>query len=166
MGRRCCRATGLPGLPPTATQWRGLRLHATGADTLRVHIAPLPGAADTYAVRLTDPAGQTVAVVDAVTVGPGDADALRAARSRHHDALHHIEWLARPLPLGTPAGSLSWITLGSDAYPDVPSVTAAVAAGERIDAVHLDLTTPAGLVAEDAVRDTVPVAFLAGLTNA
>ncbi|WP_343240025.1 thioester reductase domain-containing protein [Streptomyces sp. SID12488] len=144
-------ATGLPGLPRTATRWRGLRLYATGADTLRVHIAPLPGAADTYAVHLTDPAGQTVAVVDAVTIGPVHAETLRAARSRHHDALHHIEWLARPLP----AAALRWITLGSDAYPDVPSVTAAVAAGDGIDAVHLDLTTHAGLVAEDAVRDTV-----------
>ncbi|MCK8435150.1 SDR family NAD(P)-dependent oxidoreductase [Streptomyces sp. D2-8] len=144
-------AAGLPGLPPTATRWRGLRLHATGADTLRVHLAPLPGADDTYAVRLTDPAGQVVAVADAVTVGPVRAEALRAARSRHRDALHHVEWIARPLP----AAALNWLTLGSAAHPDVPAVTAAAkAAGERPGAVRLDLTTPAGATAEDAVRDT------------
>ncbi|MFE5955727.1 type I polyketide synthase [Streptomyces massasporeus] len=145
-------AAGLPGLPPMATRWRGLRLYAVGADTLRVHLAPVPGADDTYAVRLTDPAGQVVAVADAVTVGPVRAEALRAARSRHRDALHHVEWIARPLP----AASLNWLTLGSAAHPDVPAVTeAARTAGERIGAVRLDLTTPAGATAGDAVRDTV-----------
>ncbi|MFD8229721.1 type I polyketide synthase [Streptomyces massasporeus] len=145
-------AAGLPGLPPTVTRWRGLRLYAVGADTLRVHLAPLPGADDTYAVRLTDPAGQVVAVADAVTVEPVRAEALRAARSRHRDALHHVEWIARPLP----AASLDWLTLDSTVHPDVSAVTAAVtAAGERIGAVRLDLTTPAGASPGDAVRDTV-----------
>ncbi|MFB6848656.1 type I polyketide synthase [Streptomyces sp. NPDC056373] len=145
-------AAGLPGLPPMATRWRGLRLYAVGADTLRVQLAPVPGADDTYAVRLTDPAGQVVAVADAVTVGPVRAEALRAARSRDRDALHHVEWIARPLP----AASLNWLTLGSAAHPDVPAVSeAARAAGERIGAVRLDLATPAGATAEDAVRDTV-----------
>uniref|UniRef100_A0AAU1I806 Thioester reductase domain-containing protein n=1 Tax=Streptomyces sp. NBC_00180 TaxID=2903632 RepID=A0AAU1I806_9ACTN len=149
-------ATGLPGLPPAATRWRGLRLYATGAGSLRVHLAPLPGADDTYAVRLTDPAGQPVAVADAVTVGPVRAEALRAARSRHRDALHHVEWLPRPLP----AASLNWLTLGSSAHPDVQAVVAAATAtGEPIGAVRLDLTTPAGPAAEDAVRDTVGLAL-------
>ncbi|MFJ8595525.1 thioester reductase domain-containing protein, partial [Streptomyces sp. NPDC093598] len=143
-------AAGLPGLPSTATRWRGLRLHAVGADTLRVHLAPLPGADDTYAVRLTDPAGQVVAVADAVTVGPVRAEALRAARSRHRDALHHVEWIARPLP----TASLNWLTLGATAHPDLPAVITAVE-GERVGAVRLDLTTSAGRTAEDAVRDTV-----------
>ncbi|MEU0222357.1 beta-ketoacyl reductase, partial [Streptomyces sp. NPDC006265] len=126
-----------------------------------MHLAPVPGAEDTYAVRLTDPAGQVVAVADAVAVGPVRADALRAARSRHRDALHHVEWIARPLP----AASLNWLTLGSATHPDVPAVTAtARTAGERIGAVRLDLTTPAGApdptnpagtIAGDAVRDTV-----------
>ncbi|MFD7248027.1 thioester reductase domain-containing protein, partial [Streptomyces massasporeus] len=146
-------ATGLPGLPPTVTTWSGLRLYAVGADTLRVHLAPVPGAEDAYAVRLTDPAGQVVAVAEAVTVGPVRAEALRGARSRHRDALHHVEWIARPLP----AASLNWLTLDSTAHPDLSAVTAAVtAAGERsIGAVRLDLTTPAGATAGDAVRDTV-----------
>ncbi|WP_184567313.1 thioester reductase domain-containing protein, partial [Streptomyces paradoxus] len=143
-------AAGPPGLPSTAVRWRGLRLYAVGADTLRVHIAPLPGTDGTYAVRLTDPAGQVVAEADAVTVGPVHAAALRAARSRHRDALHHVEWIARPLP---PA-SLSWLTLGTAGDPDLPAVRAAVE-GERIGAVRLDLTTPAGQPAQDAVRDTV-----------
>ncbi|WP_037822689.1 hypothetical protein, partial [Streptomyces sp. NRRL S-146] len=103
-------------------------------------------------MRLTDPAGQVVAVADAVTVGPVRAEVLRAARSRHRDALHHVEWIARPLP----AASLNWLTLDSAAHPDVPAVTAAVTtAGERIGGVRLDLTTPAGATAGDAVRDTV-----------
>ncbi|CAM5465779.1 thioester reductase domain-containing protein [Streptomyces chartreusis] len=143
-------ATRLPGRPHTVTRWRGLRLYATGADTLRVHLTPLPDADDTYAVRLTDPAGQTVAVADAVTVGPVRADALRAARSRDRDALHHVEWTARPLP----SAALNWLTLGSATHPDVPAVTAA-AAGGQIGAVRLDLTTPAGQSAQDAARDTV-----------
>ncbi|MFE6093642.1 type I polyketide synthase [Streptomyces massasporeus] len=145
-------AAGLPGPSPMATRWRGLRLYAVGADTLRVHLAPVPGADDTYAVRLTDPAGQVVAVADAVTVGPVRAEALRAARSRHRDALHHVEWIVRPLP----AASLNWLTLDSTAHPDVRAVTeAARTAGEHIGAVRLDLTTPAGATAGDAVRDTV-----------
>ncbi|MFJ2967327.1 type I polyketide synthase [Streptomyces collinus] len=143
-------AAGLPGLPSTALSWHGLRLHAVGADTLRVRLTPLPGADDTYAVRLTDPAGQVVAVADAVTVGPVPAAALRAARSRHRDALHHVEWIARPLP---PA-SRNWLTLGAAGDPDLPAVRAAVE-GERIGAVRLDLTTAAGQSAQDAVRDTV-----------
>ncbi|WP_455770689.1 thioester reductase domain-containing protein [Streptomyces chartreusis] len=143
-------AARLPGRPHTVTRWRGLRLYATGADILRVHLAPLPDADDTYAVRLTDLAGQTVAVVDAVTVGPVRADALRAARSRDRDALHHVEWTARPLP----SAALNWLTLGSAEHPDVPAVTAAVAGG-HIGAVRLDLTTPAERSAQDAARDTV-----------
>ncbi|MFF4070868.1 thioester reductase domain-containing protein [Streptomyces chartreusis] len=143
-------AARLPGRPHAVTRWRGLRLYATGADTLRVHLAPLPDADDTYAVRLTDPAGQTVAVADSVTVGPVRADALRAARSRDRDALHHVEWTARPLP----SAALNWLTLGSATHPDVPAVTAAVAGGQ-IGAVRLDLTTPAGQSAQDAARDTV-----------
>lgn len=120
-------ATRLPGRPHTVTRWRGLRLYATGADTLRVHLTPLPDADDTYAVRLTDPAGQTVAVADAVTVGPVRADALRAARSRDRDALHHVEWTARPLP----SAALNWLTLGSATHPDVPAVTAAASTADR-----------------------------------
>ncbi|MFF8354781.1 type I polyketide synthase [Streptomyces chartreusis] len=143
-------AARLPGRHHTVTRWRGLCLYATGADTLRVHLAPVPDADDTYAVRLTDPAGQTVAVADAVTVGPVRADALRAARSRDRDALHHVEWTARPLP----SAALNWLTLGSATHPDVPAVTAAVAGGP-IGAVRLDLSTPAGQSAQDAARDTV-----------
>ncbi|MEV3968822.1 thioester reductase domain-containing protein, partial [Streptomyces sp. NPDC050698] len=143
-------AAGPAGPPSTATRWRGLRLYAVGADTLRVHLAPLPGAGDSYTVRLTDPAGQVVAVADAVTVGPLRAQALRAAGSRQRDALHHVEWTARPLP----AASLNWLTLGSADHPDVPAVAAAVAGGHH-GAVRLDLTTPEGRTAQDAVRDTV-----------
>ncbi|MER7394137.1 thioester reductase domain-containing protein [Streptomyces sp. NPDC000151] len=160
-------ATGLPGTPLTAAHWDGVRLHATGADTLRVHITPAgtadavspttdiarvdaPGAG-TYRVRLTDPTGRPVADIDAVTVRPVDVAALPAARSRCHDALHHVGWSARRMP---PAPAMHWVTLGSDGYPDVPSVAAAVAAGTRIDAVRVHLASGPGAPA-DAVRDTV-----------
>ncbi|WP_245655142.1 thioester reductase domain-containing protein [Streptomyces catenulae] len=144
-----------PGTPRTATGWRGVRLHAIGADTLRVRLTPAPAAdgeayPDTYAVHLADPTGRPVADIDALTLGPVDAVALRTARTRAHDALHTVGWPARPLPA---ADATHWVTLGSDGHPDVASVAEAVRDGQRIDAVRAPLTGTGGDPATD-IRNT------------
>jgi acyl transferase domain-containing protein/D-arabinose 1-dehydrogenase-like Zn-dependent alcohol dehydrogenase/acyl carrier protein len=70
--------------------WGGVTLHATAATTVRVRITP--AGRDTYAVALTDAAGQPVATVEALTVLPVAEDALRTARHPADDALFHVEW--------------------------------------------------------------------------
>nr|WP_309235542.1 thioester reductase domain-containing protein [Streptomyces sp. TRM64462] len=145
----------LPGQEDTweAVRWRGVRLYATGARELRVRAVPVPDADDTYALRLTDPAGEPVADVDAVTLRPVEAAALTAVRDRVHDALYQVEW--QPLPFA-PA-RLRWAELGPEGdYPDPAAVAAAVAAGARIDAVRVRLTSPpAAATAPDTVPDAV-----------
>ncbi|MFE2598981.1 thioester reductase domain-containing protein [Streptomyces sp. NPDC059396] len=83
--------------PATVTAWQGVRLHAAGATSLRVRLTP--GDDGTVAVRLATPAGQPVADIAAVTVGPLDLPALAAGAARDHEALFHLDWTPYRLAL-------------------------------------------------------------------
>ncbi|MFH9299430.1 thioester reductase domain-containing protein, partial [Streptomyces sp. NPDC017520] len=121
------------GGAPLAGHWRGVRLHATGATSLRVRIAPDgPG---TARVELSDPAGQPVALVAGTAVrGVGDGD-LATAVDRHDDALFHLRWT----PLVVPgAGEIRPATLGAGGDFATPGdVAAAVADGRSVPVVVL-----------------------------
>ncbi|MGW2477245.1 SDR family NAD(P)-dependent oxidoreductase, partial [Streptomyces sp. NPDC001665] len=66
--------------------WSGIRLHATGADALRVCLEP-DGDGQAVSLSLTDAAGSPVASVDSVRLLP--APAVAAA---HTDPLYEVEW--------------------------------------------------------------------------
>ncbi|MFC7532066.1 SDR family NAD(P)-dependent oxidoreductase, partial [Actinoplanes sp. GCM10030250] len=84
--------TGDPAGPPRLPfAWSGVRVHADGATTLRVHI--LPAGADTVTVALADSAGRPVARIGALALRAATTGPLTAHRS-----LYETTW--RPV---TPA---------------------------------------------------------------
>ncbi|MFC4469416.1 SDR family NAD(P)-dependent oxidoreductase [Streptomyces xiangluensis] len=70
------------GLP---FSWEGVRLHATGATTLRTHIARVDD--DTVTLTAADPAGNPVLTVDALVARPAPATTSTAP-----DALFTVDW--------------------------------------------------------------------------
>ncbi|MEW2124215.1 SDR family NAD(P)-dependent oxidoreductase [Streptomyces sp. NPDC007259] len=65
--------------------WSGIRLHATGADALRVRLEPDDG--QSVSLSLTDAAGGPVASVGSVRLLPAPAVA-----ASHTDPLYEVEW--------------------------------------------------------------------------
>ncbi|WP_455713096.1 SDR family NAD(P)-dependent oxidoreductase, partial [Streptomyces prasinus] len=122
------------GLLPFA--WEGVKLHATGADTLRVRLSP--AGRDTLSLTATDAAGTPVAEVASLTLRPVGPDALRrAARAADLDVLHRVDWApaaegaALPLVLvGPPPAALAPLT--ATRYDDLDALGAALDAGERL----------------------------------
>nr|WP_158842902.1 type I polyketide synthase [Saccharothrix deserti] len=102
-----------------AVTWRGFRLLATGASTVRVRLVRT-GAE--WTAEIADPSGQPVALVSGVSAADVDAWSLRTARDRHRDDLFGVTWT--PLTLPEPDGALTWGRLGddADALADVPAV--------------------------------------------
>nr|WP_268252732.1 type I polyketide synthase [Streptomyces alanosinicus] len=110
------QTVGLTAVAGTAVMpfsWTGVRLHAPGADALRVRLAP--AGPDTVALRVTDPEGTPVATVTGLTLRPLPAGQFADARAavRH---LHELEWVT---PAATPArpASAGWAVLDGDADP-------------------------------------------------
>ncbi|MGW3852565.1 SDR family NAD(P)-dependent oxidoreductase, partial [Streptomyces fagopyri] len=122
------------GLP---FSWSGVRLHAVGATSLRVHIEPAGSSG--VALRIADAEGRPVATVDTLVSRPVSADSLRgAAAPAAAGALHRVTW--NPVgntPAAPPAGRWYVAGTGDDtgldaAWPrvtgpdDVPDDTEAV----------------------------------------
>ncbi|MET8168729.1 type I polyketide synthase [Streptomyces sp. NPDC005329] len=91
--------------------WSGVRLHASGARTVRVR-AERTGP-DTVALALADPVGDPVLTVDSVRLG--------AARDRKttgrigRDALFRMDWVPLPATDAGPAAAPGrWAVLGAD----------------------------------------------------
>ncbi|MFI0819547.1 SDR family NAD(P)-dependent oxidoreductase [Streptomyces sp. NPDC021098] len=80
--------------------WTGVRLHASGASALRVHLEPVGG--DAVSLRIADRTGAPVATVDSLVLRPVAAERLRPAAEHLHDALFRTAWT----PLSTEAGAL------------------------------------------------------------
>ncbi|MER5967530.1 thioester reductase domain-containing protein [Streptomyces sp. NPDC002057] len=118
---------------PLAGHWRGVRLYATGATSLRVRIAPRDGGG--ARVELADPAGQPVALVAETAVRGVDDGTFATAAGRHDDALFHMGWT----PLGVEAaGETRPATLGDGGDFTSPSeVAEAVAVGRAVPLVVL-----------------------------
>nr|WP_051834122.1 type I polyketide synthase [Streptomyces sp. NRRL S-646] len=125
------QTVGLTAAAGTAVMpfsWTGVRLHAPGADELRVRLAP--AGPDTVALSVTDPAGTPVATVTGLTLRPLPAGQLADARSaaRH---LHELEWVTPAAAPARPA-SAGWAVLDGDGDPALAN--ALTAAG--LAAVH------------------------------
>uniref|UniRef100_UPI00038044F9 type I polyketide synthase n=1 Tax=unclassified Streptomyces TaxID=2593676 RepID=UPI00038044F9 len=87
--------TLLPGITDGGTavlpfSWSGVRLHAAGASTLRVHLSRT--GPETVALDIFDTTGAPVATVGSLTTRPLTPDALRAADPAVRDALFHVQW--------------------------------------------------------------------------
>ncbi|MGW1916908.1 type I polyketide synthase [Streptomyces sp. NPDC002076] len=135
LGGRLPDQDGTAGGPRLPFAWTGVRLHAAGADSLRVRLAP--GASGGVALQVADATGLPVASVDELILRPVNAGQLAASRGAGHDSLFRVEWTPVPVPAeGIPAGE-RWAVLGrpEDAdtlcgerlvhYPDLPALAAA-----------------------------------------
>ncbi|MHA7962071.1 type I polyketide synthase [Streptomyces sp. L500] len=135
---------GTPALP---ADWRGATVLATGADRLRVRLAPA-GDDDTLSLTAWDTTGTPVAVAEAVTTRELTADRLTTTGRARHDALHRVNWT--PLAFETSQELADFAVLGD---------TAPVAALERSGApvrAYTDLTAlGAALDAGDPAPRTV-----------
>ncbi|MBU7600366.1 polyketide synthase dehydratase domain-containing protein [Streptomyces sp. P38-E01] len=92
--------------------WAGVGLHASGATALRVRLTR--DADGTMGLELTDPAGEPVASVQALTVRPLATTELN---SPTRDALYRVDWIPATAPADAPAVGL----LGAD-LPELPGV--------------------------------------------
>ena len=78
--------------------WTGVRLHATGATTLRVRLTPADDGG--IAVAVFDTAGQPVLTVDSLVLRPVTTDQLAAGAPDAAQSLFAVEWV--PLPDAEP----------------------------------------------------------------
>ncbi|MDH6133801.1 candicidin polyketide synthase FscB [Kitasatospora sp. MAA4] len=108
-------ADTVPALPYA---WRGVRVLATGADALRVRLAPAPDG--TLALTAVDGSGAPVLSAESVAVRPIDAD--RFGQAARQDALFDVRWI--PLAgVDSPVGTLPDLvprqaTLAGQRLPD------------------------------------------------
>ncbi|MFF3663920.1 beta-ketoacyl synthase N-terminal-like domain-containing protein, partial [Streptomyces olivochromogenes] len=83
-------SSGGPVRPAQPVEWHDLRLHATGADALRVRVSP--AGEDAVSLTFTDGSGRQVATVGSLTVRTVTDEQLGAARAAVRDTLHRVEW--------------------------------------------------------------------------
>ncbi|MGW6598922.1 SDR family NAD(P)-dependent oxidoreductase [Streptomyces sp. NPDC055036] len=76
--------------------WSGVRLHASGAELLRVRLTP--SGADRVALTVADGAGAPVATIDSLVIRPVSQEQL--ADDDLADALFGVDWVPVPLPDG------------------------------------------------------------------
>ncbi|MCX4690361.1 SDR family NAD(P)-dependent oxidoreductase [Kitasatospora purpeofusca] len=182
-------ATGVPGTPGAEAHpegrlpfsWNGVTLHATGADAIRVRLAPAGPDAVTLAVA--DATGAPVATVDALVLRPagtvGVVGADRAPQGRRHQDLYTTEWVTAP-PRGSGApvhrtADLATLLAAVDAGAPVPG-TVLLARAEPADAagpaeavraaVHQALTDVRTWLADDRLAGSCLVFATRGAVGA
>ncbi|MEV0126831.1 type I polyketide synthase, partial [Streptomyces sp. NPDC050703] len=134
-------ATGLmdgdtEGLP---FSWSGVRLHASGATALRVHLAP--AGTDGVALTVADASGAPVATVDSVVLRPVSSEQFAFADGGRDDALFGVDWVPVALVAGDDAPTVQWTDLealaASVELPDyVVLPCPVIAASDVIAAAH------------------------------
>nr|WP_325051318.1 SDR family NAD(P)-dependent oxidoreductase [Streptomyces corynorhini] len=95
--------------------WKGVRLHAPGAASLRVRLSP--AGPRTVSLTATDASGAPVLSVDSLMVRPVSPGGIENARGGHHRSLFRVtgERLALPASAAPVAGT--WAVLGPEAAP-------------------------------------------------
>ncbi|MFI7319544.1 type I polyketide synthase [Streptomyces venezuelae] len=161
--------------------WSGLRVHAPGADSLRVRIART--APDQLALTAVDDAGAPVLTLDSLTVRPVAAHQIAGARTADRDALFRLVWreaaaradegvegggAVRPAvvaPAGEPLGAaLADALSGAPVRETFAALREGVAVGgEAPDVVLVVCATPAPGGADD-VEGAAAYARLAAVT--
>ncbi|MFE7130452.1 type I polyketide synthase [Streptomyces sp. NPDC057638] len=154
-----------PAGPSIPFAWNGVRLHATGATTLRVRVT---AAGSGLRLDAVDPEGAPVITVASLVARPVSAEQLSAASSVAHRSLFQVSWLSVP---GTPAGAQvsptsGWATLGGDGLGlGHPELSAVLDAGGTAPAVAvLGCATDAGEPMPTRVR-TATESVLAALQS-
>ncbi|MBQ1160738.1 SDR family NAD(P)-dependent oxidoreductase [Streptomyces sp. A73] len=125
--------------------WSGLRLYATGAESLRVHITRSPDVPDRLALTATDRTGAPVLALADLTLRPLRSEQLDQARLAARNTLFRLDWhplaptgaappqraaLLAADPADPSAAALRAALPGAACYPDLSALRAAVAAGE------------------------------------
>ncbi|MFI6108907.1 type I polyketide synthase, partial [Streptomyces sp. NPDC051310] len=90
--------------------WSGVTLHAVGATSVRVRVAP--AGPDAVSVTLTDPAGAPVASVDRLTLLPVSQRQLTGAADTTGNALFRTDWATLP-PAADTVDTTGWAVLGT-----------------------------------------------------
>ncbi|MGW1140152.1 SDR family NAD(P)-dependent oxidoreductase [Streptomyces zhihengii] len=157
----------------------GVELHASGASVVRVRLTPVGG--DAVSLLVADTAGEPVVSVNALTLRPVSADALRASTAGH-DSLYRIDWV--PLAAAEGPGPAAAVLEEASALDDLvarglpellvtradPAADVRRAVGDtlallqrflgdaRCDATRLAVVTRAGTLAHAAVWGLVRTA--------
>ncbi|WP_240003685.1 type I polyketide synthase [Streptomyces cinnamoneus] len=103
-----------PRQPHLPFAWSGVTLHAVGATSLRVALAP--AGKDALAVRVADATGAPVLTAESLVLRPVAADRLDRTRA---EALFRVDWTELALP--SSSDETAFVTVESAAgLPDVP----------------------------------------------
>jgi acyl transferase domain-containing protein/acyl carrier protein len=105
-------ASDVKDIPRIPFSWNGVRLFATGASTLRVHISPVD--ANAISLTLTDQEGETVARVASLSMRPASSEQIRHADRDRSGSLYGLEWVERELDRDESAVEQRWIVIGSE----------------------------------------------------
>ncbi|MET9970977.1 polyketide synthase dehydratase domain-containing protein, partial [Streptomyces sp. NPDC006356] len=121
-----------------AFAWSGVRLHATGATALRVRLTPTGD--DTVRLYATDPTGQPVLTVEALTTRPVTAEQLAAARTAHPDSLLDVVWTPlAPAPAEPAPVTVAAAVADDDPVPDFLLLAPDVSGPDALTATHTAL---------------------------
>ncbi|MFB7267646.1 beta-ketoacyl reductase, partial [Streptomyces nojiriensis] len=152
-------AVGAAGREPLT--WHGVRLHAAGADALRLRITP--DGTDTVSVELADEQGAPVASVEALVTRDIDVERFTVAPEGAHDALFRLDWVRTPVPARPAATTLVVIGDADSGDAAGQSLLAAALEGAGVpvatyeDLAALDEAVTAG---RQPVPGTVVVPFM------
>ncbi|MFJ8747567.1 SDR family NAD(P)-dependent oxidoreductase [Embleya sp. NPDC127516] len=142
---------GSPGGPRLPFSFRGVRLLATGATTLRVRLAP--AGPDALALSVTDATGEPVLSVESLALRPTPDGGLAKTGTSGAGSLHHLDWVPTPLTAEAiptvatltaftePAGPAHHSVAVGSTYAGWPELHAAVEAGSGVPDVVL-ITVP------------------------
>ncbi|MEV7545612.1 type I polyketide synthase [Streptomyces sp. NPDC089915] len=149
--------------PRIPFEWNGVTLHATGATTLRLQMAPAPDAEDAVTLLLADGAGRPVLSVDSLVLRPVAPEQLAAAAGTRDDALFRPVWTPvdpapaeHPAPVPVPLAPLPLSDADAEdaPVPDTVAVTVPVPAEEDTpDADRADRPATAARAALALVQD-------------
>jgi acyl transferase domain-containing protein/NADPH:quinone reductase-like Zn-dependent oxidoreductase/acyl carrier protein len=134
--------------------WTGVRLHAAGADQLRVRLSPT--GTDTVTVEVADTTGAPVAGIDSLLLRPVSTEQLRAASNVQPDSLFRMDWIPLAAPDTSAAHDVQWAVIGADGgwldairadavvHPDFDVLAGEIAAGAPTPDALLVFCTAAG----------------------
>ncbi|MGW1163761.1 beta-ketoacyl synthase N-terminal-like domain-containing protein, partial [Streptomyces sp. NPDC002519] len=134
--------------------WSQVSLRAVGADRIRVRLTSRGSGSDTYALRVADATGGTVASIGSLLLRPVSAADLTPATG--HDNLFRLDWVPAP-GAATPLENSDtghWAVVGDK--DTAPWIEAGVTFTPYRDLAALTAAAEAGEPAPTAVAFTVP----------
>jgi rifamycin polyketide synthase module 4/5/6 len=124
---------GEPGEAVLAFAWNGFALHASGASTLRVRLAP--NGSEALRVDAADGTGGPVLTMESLVSRPVSAAQLGAAASDVRDAVYRVDWTELPASAAEPVPSWAAVATADDVTAlarggDAPPVVVVDAVGD------------------------------------